>query len=319
LAKQHLARASELDADHPIVDAYLAVVQQMTQLKPQPTVDTATTEAVEQEEAKQTQAKQEQATQEQATQERAKQERAKQEQAKQEQAKQEQAKQEQAKQATPEAAEETAQQAAERQRAAAAFAFLANKNKPKASDDSDPTTKTTPLPIDAVSGEEDAEDTAAAEIQAELEELNQDVRSTIETPQQPDAPLPTVCKGTVLVVDDSPTVRKLVSMTLRSEGYEMQTAEDGIEAMKVLVESTPDLILLDINMPRMDGYKLCKLIKGHPDTSSIPVVMLSGKDGMFDKLRGKLVGCNDYISKPFETADLLKSVAQHIERVALAK
>ncbi len=117
---------------------------------------------------------------------------------------------------------------------------------------------------------------------------------------------------TILAVDDSPTVLKLVSMTLGAAGYEVVTAPNGIDAMKLLATMTPALVLLDVNMPRMDGYKLCKLLKSHDKTRFIPVVMLSGKDGLFDKLRGKLVGCDDYISKPFETADLLRHVARYV-------
>lgn len=117
---------------------------------------------------------------------------------------------------------------------------------------------------------------------------------------------------TVLAVDDSPTVLKLVSMTLTAAGYEVVTAPNGIDAMKLLATMTPALVLLDVNMPRMDGYKLCKLLKSHDKTRFIPVVMLSGKDGLFDKLRGKLVGCDDYISKPFETAELVRHVARYV-------
>ena len=116
----------------------------------------------------------------------------------------------------------------------------------------------------------------------------------------------------ILAVDDSPTVRKLVTMTLKSGGYNVTTAEDGVEAMKLLASVTPSLILLDVNMPRMDGYKLCKLLKRHDKTKFIPVIMLSGKDGMFDKLRGTLVGCDDYISKPFRSADLLNHVESYL-------
>ena len=101
-------------------------------------------------------------------------------------------------------------------------------------------------------------------------------------------------------------------MTLESHGYTVESAANGLDALKVLATLTPNLILLDVNMPRMDGYKLCKMIKGHAKTQDIPVVMLSGKDGMFDKLRGKLAGCNDYISKPFESADLLQHVASYV-------
>ena len=116
----------------------------------------------------------------------------------------------------------------------------------------------------------------------------------------------------VMVVDDSPTVRKLVSLTLERRGYRVVCAFDGVAAIKELGSCRPDLILLDINMPRLDGYRLCKLIKKHEATQAIPVVMLSGKDGMFDKLRGRLVGCSDYITKPFEADALTLKVAKYL-------
>lgn len=116
----------------------------------------------------------------------------------------------------------------------------------------------------------------------------------------------------VMVVDDSPTVRKLVSLTLERRGYRVISAFDGVAAIKELGSNRPDLILLDINMPRLDGYRLCKLIKKHEATQNIPVVMLSGKDGMFDKLRGRLVGCSDYITKPFEADALTVKVAKYL-------
>ncbi len=116
----------------------------------------------------------------------------------------------------------------------------------------------------------------------------------------------------VMVVDDSPTVRKLVSLTLERRGFRVISAFDGVAAIKELGSCRPDLILLDINMPRLDGYRLCKLIKKHEATQSIPVVMLSGKDGMFDKLRGRLVGCSDYITKPFEADALTHKVAKYL-------
>ena len=73
----------------------------------------------------------------------------------------------------------------------------------------------------------------------------------------------------------------------------------------------PDIILSDVNMPRLDGYKLCRFVKKHERTKHIPVVMLSGKDGVFDKLRGKMFGCGDYITKPFDSADLVEKVRMH--------
>ncbi|MEO1617071.1 MAG: response regulator [Planctomycetota bacterium] len=115
----------------------------------------------------------------------------------------------------------------------------------------------------------------------------------------------------ILAVDDSPTVRKLVSMTLERVGYEVVTAADGVAALNLLAERLPVLILSDINMPRITGYKLCKLVKKHQRTRHIPVVMLSGKNGVFDKVRGQMVGAADYITKPFESHDLIDKVRQY--------
>jgi twitching motility two-component system response regulator PilG len=116
----------------------------------------------------------------------------------------------------------------------------------------------------------------------------------------------------VLIVDDSPTVCKIVSITLKKRGFDVQSAGDGVEAMALVASDRPDLILLDITMPRMDGYQLCKLIKGYPETKNIPVIMLSGKDGFFDRVRGKLVGCSDYITKPFDPELLVAAVERFL-------
>ena len=118
-------------------------------------------------------------------------------------------------------------------------------------------------------------------------------------------------RGTILVVDDSPTIRKLVTMTLKRYDYEVVTADDGMEALGKLNYIDPDLVLLDITMPRMDGYQVCKIIKGDRETRHIPVVMLSGKDGFFDKVRGRLAGTNQYITKPFDPNVLLQVVEKH--------
>ncbi|TMD31398.1 MAG: response regulator [Chloroflexi bacterium] len=115
----------------------------------------------------------------------------------------------------------------------------------------------------------------------------------------------------VMVVDDSPTIRKAVSVGLEAEGYHVVTAVDGLDALRKLDDVRPDLILLDITMPGMDGYKLCRTVRSRSKTKAVPVVMLSGKDGFFDKVRGKMAGCTDYITKPFATKALLDTVAQH--------
>jgi len=116
----------------------------------------------------------------------------------------------------------------------------------------------------------------------------------------------------VLIVDDSPTVCKIVSITLKKRGFDVASAADGVEAMAMIATDQPHLILLDITMPRMDGYQLCKLIKGYPQTKQIPVIMLSGKDGFFDRVRGKLVGCADYITKPFDPEMLTATVERFL-------
>jgi twitching motility two-component system response regulator PilG len=119
-------------------------------------------------------------------------------------------------------------------------------------------------------------------------------------------------RPTILAIDDSQTIRGLVTMCLGKCGYEIVTAVDGIDAMKQLNTCNPSLILLDINMPRLNGYQLCKMLKDFPPTRSIPVIMLSGKDGAFDKFRGKRSGCDDYITKPFEASELRDKVASYL-------
>ena len=117
-------------------------------------------------------------------------------------------------------------------------------------------------------------------------------------------------RPTILVVDDSATVRKLVAMSLDESRYRVVGAVDGVAAIDEIARYRPSLILMDISMPRLDGYQLCKLVKKNSDTSHIPVVMLSGKDGTFDKLRGRLAGCTDYITKPFQ-ADVIVNTVEH--------
>jgi twitching motility two-component system response regulator PilG len=114
-----------------------------------------------------------------------------------------------------------------------------------------------------------------------------------------------------MIVDDSPTVRKLVSMKLGKFGHRVITAVDGVDALAKMTEEIPDLILIDVAMPRIDGYQLCKLIKNNVTTQNVPIVMLSGKDGLLDKVRGKMAGASDYMTKPFEPETLLQTVNQH--------
>jgi twitching motility two-component system response regulator PilG len=116
----------------------------------------------------------------------------------------------------------------------------------------------------------------------------------------------------VLVVDDSPTVRKIVQLTLQRERIQVLTAADGLSALATVADAHPDLILLDIMLPRMDGYNICQVIRKSQKYRDLPIIMLSGKDGIFDKMRGKLAGSSDYITKPFDSADLVQTVKRYL-------
>lgn len=122
-------------------------------------------------------------------------------------------------------------------------------------------------------------------------------------------------RRTVLVVDDSPTVLKLVGMALERQGHGVLVAANPLQALAKLDEVVPDLILLDITMPHMDGFQLCKLVKANPVTARVPVVMLSGKDGLWDKVRGRLAGAADHIAKPFDPAALVQAVERHCRQL----
>ncbi|MGC2238809.1 MAG: response regulator [Pyrinomonadaceae bacterium] len=117
---------------------------------------------------------------------------------------------------------------------------------------------------------------------------------------------------TILVVDDSATVRKLISGKLEKSGHEVVCAIDGVDAIEKLNEIVPDLILLDITMPRMDGYQVCKLIRANESMKDVPIVMISGKDGFFDKVRGRMAGTTGYITKPFGPETLMKTVETYV-------
>lgn len=122
-----------------------------------------------------------------------------------------------------------------------------------------------------------------------------------------------VLKGIrVMIVDDSNTVRKSAELFLRPFGCEVVLAEDGFEAMSKVVENRPDIIFVDITMPRLDGYQSCMLIKKNPLYQSIPVIMLSSKDGLFDKARGRMVGSDDYLAKPFTVEGLMSIIRNRV-------
>ena len=115
----------------------------------------------------------------------------------------------------------------------------------------------------------------------------------------------------VLVIDDSNTIRRSAEIFLRQGGHEVVLAEDGFDALAKVNDHTPDLIFCDILMPRLDGYQTCAIIKRNPRFTGVPVIMLSSKDGVFDKARGRMVGSEDYLTKPFTKEQLLRAVAQY--------
>jgi len=114
----------------------------------------------------------------------------------------------------------------------------------------------------------------------------------------------------VLVVDDSNTIRRSAEIFLKQGGYEVLLADDGFDALAKINDYQPDLVFCDILMPRLDGYQTCAIIKRNARFANIPVVMLSSKDGVFDKARGRMVGSQEYLTKPFTKDQLLQAVQQ---------
>lgn len=117
-----------------------------------------------------------------------------------------------------------------------------------------------------------------------------------------------------LVIDDSKTIRRTAETLLAKEGCEVFTAADGFEALTQIVDHQPDIILVDIMMPRLDGYQTCSLIKHNKVYRTIPVIMLSSKDGLFDRARGRLVGSEHYLTKPFTRDELIGAIQTHIQQ-----
>ena len=115
----------------------------------------------------------------------------------------------------------------------------------------------------------------------------------------------------VMVIDDSNTIRRSAEIFLTQAGCQVLLAEDGFDALAKITDHRPDVIFVDIMMPRLDGYQTCALIKKNPLLSSTPVIMLSSRDGLFDRARGRMVGSDEYLTKPFTKDSLLKAVASH--------
>lgn len=118
----------------------------------------------------------------------------------------------------------------------------------------------------------------------------------------------------IMVIDDSQTIRRTAETLLTKEGFTVVTAQDGFEALSKIADHHPDLIFIDIMMPRLDGYQACALIKSNPRYAGTPVIMLSSKDGLFDRARGRIVGSDEYLTKPFTRDELISAVRTHLKK-----
>ena len=116
----------------------------------------------------------------------------------------------------------------------------------------------------------------------------------------------------ILVVDDSKTIRSTAETLLTNEGCQVYTAIDGFDALSKIADHQPDLIFVDIMMPRLDGYETCSLIKHNKVFKETPVIMLSSKDSIFDRARGRIVGSEKYLTKPFSKGDLISAISAHV-------
>lgn len=117
---------------------------------------------------------------------------------------------------------------------------------------------------------------------------------------------------TVLIIDDSKTIRRTAETLLKKEGCHVVSAIDGFDALAKIADSKPDIIFIDIMMPRLDGYQTCALIKNNSQFNTTPVIMLSSKDGLFDKAKGRIVGSDEYLTKPFSKAELIGAINEHV-------
>lgn len=120
----------------------------------------------------------------------------------------------------------------------------------------------------------------------------------------------------VMVIDDSKTIRRTAESLLKKAGCEVSTATDGFEALAMIADHHPDVIFVDIMMPRLDGYQTCALIKHNDVYRNIPVIMLSSKDGLFDRARGRIVGSEQYLTKPFTKDELLGAIRRYVKTAA---
>ncbi len=133
-----------------------------------------------------------------------------------------------------------------------------------------------------------------------------------DSQQKSDQPETLRLNAKVMVIDDSKTIRRSAETLLKKVGCDVVTATDGFEALAKITEHHPDIIFVDIMMPRLDGYQTCALIKNNQQFKSTPVIMLSSKDSIFDRARGRIVGSEEYLTKPFSKEDLIGAITSHV-------
>jgi twitching motility two-component system response regulator PilG len=118
----------------------------------------------------------------------------------------------------------------------------------------------------------------------------------------------------VMIIDDSKTIRRTAETLLTKAGCEVISAENGFEALPLISNHKPDILFIDIMMPRLDGYQTCALVKSNPDFQATPIIMLSSKDGLFDRAKGRVAGAEQYLTKPFTREDLLGAIRTYIHQ-----
>ncbi len=138
--------------------------------------------------------------------------------------------------------------------------------------------------------------------------MNDKLQNASDTPEQ------VTLNAKVMVIDDSKTIRRSAETLLKKAGCEVVTAIDGFEALAKITVHKPDIIFVDIMMPRLDGYQTCALIKNNQSFKATPVIMLSSKDSIFDRARGRIVGSDKYLTKPFSREDLINAINTHVGR-----
>jgi len=116
----------------------------------------------------------------------------------------------------------------------------------------------------------------------------------------------------VMIIDDSTTIRKSAELFLGQAGFQVMVVENGFDALMRVMDDKPDILFIDVMMPRLDGYQTCQIIKRNPEFKDMPIIILSSKDGLFDKARGKIVGATEYLTKPFTKEGIIGAVKKHV-------